>query len=162
MLPGHRQLKAEINKGLRTLQEIDPYREQEPRSTTGLLKKIINKGQRRGFLGGLVAAVICHVLKPYYQGVKHSISLHSMEKVITMAESGHLLCRREQQTATAGPAGRGVQRGSRIPRRGEEASRGRNIESGVTSFWCQAPDNLVPTGARHQSLPLFFIFAWQS
>lgn len=80
------QLKAEINKGLRTLQEVDPYREQEPRGATGLIKEIINKGQRRGFLGGLAAAVICHVLKPYYQDIKHYISLHSMEKGITMAD----------------------------------------------------------------------------
>lgn len=80
-------MKAEINKGLRTLQEIDSYREQEPRSATGLLKKINNKGQRRGFLGGLVvAAVICHVLKPYYQGIRQYISLHSKEKGITMAD----------------------------------------------------------------------------
>ncbi len=50
------------------------------------LSDMLNKGQRKGFLGGMGLMLLCHLLMPSARGKVHSVAVRSMEEGMAMMD----------------------------------------------------------------------------
>lgn len=50
------------------------------------LSEMLNKGQRKGFLGGMGLMLLCHLLMPSTRGKVHSVAVRSMEEGMAMMD----------------------------------------------------------------------------